>query len=133
MEQRVFSGKVENLYKVIEFVKAIAETKKASFDCSRLELAIEEIFVNIASYAFEDSKGEVEVKCGIENDMLWICFADNGKPFDMTKAQAPDISSSVMERPMGGLGIYLVKEIMDEVHYKYTDGKNILTLGMKAI
>ncbi len=96
-----------------------------------LDICVEEIFINIASYAYkEDEDGEVTVTLKIGSDPMIarITFEDSGIPFDPLKQQAPDITLPARERRAGGLGIHLVKEHTDEMSYEYRDGKNILTL-----
>ncbi|MEG2323917.1 MAG: ATP-binding protein [Anaerovoracaceae bacterium] len=137
MKKIVLPAKIGTLYQVLEFVVAEAKGTFAEENSIMLELAVEEVFVNIASYAYEESTGSesidsVEIECGLEGDLFIIRFIDEGIPFDMTKIQSPDITETAKEREIGGLGIHLVKEVMDYIHYEYKDKKNILTMGMTA-
>ena len=95
-----------------------------------IDLAIEEIFVNISDYAYTPEVGDVEMKASISDDgmRLTLIFVDSGTPFDPLKEPDPDITLSASERQIGGLGIFLVKETMDDMFYEYKDGKNQLTL-----
>ena len=97
------------------------------------QLAVEEIFVNIAHYAYKDKTGEVNVLCELdkEKNLFTIIFEDNGIPFDPLKREDPDVTATAEERNIGGLGIFLTKKLMDEVSYENKDGKNILTLMKK--
>ena len=97
------------------------------------QLAVEEIFVNIAHYAYKDKTGEVCVSCELdkEKNLFTIIFEDTGIPFDPLKREDPDVTASAEERDIGGLGIFLTKKLMDEVSYENKDGKNILTLMKK--
>jgi len=90
--------------------------------------AVEEIFVNIASYEYRPTqKGSVKLSVTI-NEKAVICFEDSGQPFNPLKNADPDLDVPVMERKIGGLGIHFIKNIMDKAEYRYTDGKNILTI-----
>ena len=99
----------------------------------KIDLAAEEIFVNIAHYAYKDKlpagqTGEVWLNCTFENDMLCIIFRDTGVPFNPLARPDPDITLSAQDRSIGGLGIYLTKKYMDSVEYRYEGDQNILTL-----
>jgi len=120
---------LENLHLFMEYALRFAEDSGLNkTDLARLELAIEESVVNIISYAFPGRKGEIEMSCESRKDSIVIELKDNGLPFNPLEKEDPDITASVEDRKVGGLGIYLVKNIMDEVSYKYHDGCNILTL-----
>lgn len=95
-----------------------------------IELAIEEIFVNIASYAYQPVVGEAEVHCEVLRDptRVVIQFLDNGRPYDPLAREDPDTSLKALEEREGGLGILMVKRTMDNVSYAYENGKNILTI-----
>ena len=99
----------------------------------KIDLATEEIFVNIAHYAYKDKltagqTGEVRISCTNENDLLCIIFRDTGIPFNPLAQKDPDITLSAQDRSIGGLGIYLTKKYMDSVEYRYEENQNILTL-----
>ena len=91
-------------------------------------LAAEEIFVNIASYAYENGGGEVSVLCFLKGDAAELTFIDWGTPFDPLSKLSPDTEAELSEREPGGLGIFLTNEVMDEMSYTYSDGRNILTM-----
>ena len=95
----------------------------------QIDLAVEEIFVNIAHYAYTDG-GDVLIKCDVvgEPPTMTIIFADSGSQFDPLAKPDPDVTASIEDRGIGGLGIFLTKKYMDSVEYEYRDGKNILTL-----
>ena len=95
-----------------------------------LQIAVEELFVNIASYAYAPGTGDVTVGCSIDPTIpsVTIQFRDRGIPFDPLAKEDADITLSAEERRIGGLGIYMVKEFMDELTYSYEDGQNILTM-----
>ena len=114
-----------------EFVEQVAEQLgyNAS-DTMNLNLAIEEAVVNVMNYAYpEGTTGEILLEATTTDTQLVFTIKDSGTPFDPTKADDPDTTLSVEERPIGGLGIFLVRQLMDSVSYQYTDGCNILTLG----
>lgn len=95
-----------------------------------LNLVLEEAVSNIIFYAYDDRKGEDEIRISLrrDDDTLTVSLVDAGKPFDPTQKEDPDISLSAEDRPIGGLGIYLVKQIMDEVSYERKDHRNYLCM-----
>jgi len=103
---------------------------KAQFE---LELAIEEIFVNIASYAYKPENGDAEIRCEVLRDPLRIMiqFLDGGRPYDPLAREDADTSRDALMAREGGLGILLIKKTMDDVQYAYENGKNILTILKK--
>ena len=116
---------------VVEFVDAELE----QHDCPpkvlyQIEVAIEEILVNIVSYAGLSETDNVEVRCEVLEDPLRVVlqFLDSGIPFDPLAEANPDISTEAIMNREGGLGIFLVKQMMDDVSYVYENGKNILTI-----
>lgn len=121
----------DNLSAVVDFVNA----KLDAADCSpkarmQIELAVEEIFVNIANYAYAPEIGRATVRVSVSDDPLTvtITFIDRGVPYDPLKRSDPDVTLSAEEREIGGLGIFMTKKVMDEVAYEYKDGQNVLTL-----
>ena len=74
---------------------------------------------------------QVTIECIVTNEMITLIFTDNGMPYNPTGNADPDMTLSAEERSIGGLGIYMVKKTMDEVHYEYRDGNNILTIKKK--
>jgi len=96
----------------------------------QISVAAEEIFVNIANYAYNPGAGKATVRVEVADEpvTVTITFIDSGKPFDPTKKADPDVTLSAEERNIGGLGIFMTKKIMDDIRYEYSDGKNILTL-----
>ncbi len=122
---------VENIEKVTDFVNAELE----ALDCpikaqTQIDVAIDELFGNIAQYAYNPETGPATVRVEVENDPLAVVvtFIDNGKPYDPLAADDPDTTLSAAERKIGGLGVFLVKKTMDDVNYEYKDGKNILKI-----
>ena len=98
-----------------------------------IDIAVEELFVNIASYAYGDGSGNAVIRVAVHEDppVVEITFIDSGKQYDPLAKADPDTTLSVKERKKGGLGIFMVKKSMDNVSYEYKDGKNILTIMKK--
>ena len=129
MEMLTVSAQTEYLEEVLDFAGNIArdaglEAKEINNVC----IAVEEVFVNIASYAYPSDDGEVTISVFADSGKLIIEFEDSGTPYDPLAKADPDVSLSAGEREIGGLGIFMVKELMDDVVYRYEDGKNILTI-----
>lgn len=131
MPELMTEAKTENLNDVLSFVKS--QTDK--YACPpkiimQLNLVIEEIFVNIASYAYNSGTGPVRIRADIKKDPLSIVieFADDGVPYNPLAKEDPDITLSAEKRQIGGLGIYMVKKCVDNISYKYENGQNILTI-----
>lgn len=122
---------LENLDQVQKFVEE-ALIKAGCPEKVRVQvaMAVEEIYVNIADYAYDPEIGDVEVQCNLNDDPLQIIieFQDHGIPFDPLAQPEADISASAEERSIGGLGIFMTRQLMDQVDYRYERGKNILTL-----
>ena len=121
----------ENLPQVLKFV----DDKLASFDVSKkiiteIDVSVEEIFVNIASYAYDPLVGPATIRTEIKEDPLSvvISFIDGGSPYDPLARPDPNLKMPVKDRRRGGLGIFMVKKTMDDVAYEYKDGQNILTI-----
>ena len=95
----------------------------------KIRLAVEEVVENVVRYAYENGLGwlEINVELG-ENGVLKIKLRDGGVPFDPLAKEDPDLTLSVEDRPIGGLGIFLCKKLMDDVSYTFEDGCNILVL-----
>ncbi len=131
MMELIVPATEEELTHVQEFVteqlEAVDCPPKAVF---QIELAIEEIFVNIVSYAYRPEIGTAMIRCEICEDPLRVTieFQDHGKKFDPLARDDADTSEEALLEREGGLGILLVKKSMDAVDYRYEDGKNILTI-----
>lgn len=121
----------ENMEAVNDFIHAQLP-KDCSFKIqNQIDLAVEEIYVNIAHYAYAPESGEVTIDCTVSGNpkTVTVSFTDSGKPFDPLAKEDPDITLSADERDIGGLGIFLTKQFMDSVDYRWEDGKNILTFS----
>ena len=134
MENLTVTAVVDNLDEVTGFVLKRLE----KYGCDKktlmqIRLAVEEIFVNISSYAYDPAVGPAEVSCEVLDDPLRVViqFLDGGKPFDPLAREDADTSEEALMGRIGGLGILLVKETMDDVSYEYKNGKNVLTILKK--
>jgi anti-sigma regulatory factor (Ser/Thr protein kinase) len=131
MKELQVEALVGNLDAVMDFVSAELETADCGIKAqTQIAIAVEEVFVNIANYAYPAATGQVTIQIEVGEAAL-IRFSDNGVPYNPLEKSDPDITKSVDEREIGGLGILMVKKIMDAVEYQYRDGRNILTLTRK--
>lgn len=124
-------AKVENLDQVLGFIDGILEENDCPMkEMMQLDVAVEELFVNIAHYAYKPDVGKAVVSASLDSDhaMISVSFEDTGKPFNPLDREDPDVTLSAAERKIGGLGIFMVKKSMDDVRYERRDGKNILTI-----
>ena len=131
MKELVVEADRKNLMKVQMFIDEELE----AVDCPMLtqtaiDIAVEELFVNIASYAYDTGIGTAVVQVTVHEEPLSveITFIDNGRQYDPLAKEDPDTTLSAGQRRKGGLGIFMVKKSMDDVIYEYKDGKNILTI-----
>ena len=97
----------------------------------QIEVAVEELFVNIAHYAYAPDTGSATIRTEITAGTAEITFIDSGVQYDPLAKPDPDVSLPASERQVGGLGIFMVKKSMDDMRYEYRDGKNILTIVKK--
>ena len=121
---------LENLEKMIDFVVTFAEKEGFQKETlGQIRLACEEALVNVINYAYPGKEGMFAVLCDTAGDgKISIEIADTGIPFDPLSLPAPDTSLPIEQRKIGGLGIFMVRKIMNEVHYRRDNGYNILTL-----
>ena len=124
---------MESLERLMQFVSTFAEENGFSQKrMQELELATEEALVNIFHYAYPDGKGDVEVSCVMEDDTLLVIeILDRGVPFDVGSFSEPDLSPNIAERKIGGLGIFLIRKMADQIKYRRDGEKNILTLWIR--
>ena len=130
MEQLEVDSDKGQLDRVMDFVRGCLRGLGVSeAPMMQLELAVEEIFVNIADYAYRGA-GKVWIGCDVERDTMSvsITFKDRGEEFDPLDQPDPDTTASALDRPIGGLGIFLVKRNVDGISYRRRDGYNILTI-----
>ncbi len=131
MKELIISAETERLEEVLAFVRGILESYNCPMeDLLAIEIAVEEIYVNIAHYAYHPEVGEASIRCRVEKEPLRVIieFMDGGIPYNPLEKADPDISLSAEDRDVGGLGIYMVKNSMDDVSYRREDGKNIFTI-----
>lgn len=134
MKELTIDATIENVAAVTAFVDEQLERR----DCPaktqmQVDIAIDELFGNIANYAYNPEIGTATVRVEVTDNPLAvvITFIDNGVPYDPLAKDDPDITLSAEEREIGGLGIYMVKKTMDDVSYEYKDGQNILRIKKK--
>ena len=134
MKELTIAATVENIDTVTDFVNEQLEALNCPMKAQmQIDIAIDELFGNIAHYAYYPEVGSATVRIDVEQDPVTvvITFLDGGVPYDPLMAADPDVTQSAQERQLGGLGIYMVKKSMDAITYEYKDGKNILTIKKK--
>lgn len=134
MKELTLAATVENIETVTDFVNEQLEALGCSMKAQmQIDIAIDELFGNIAHYAYKPDVGSATVQVEVTQEPLAviITFIDGGVPYDPLKSEDPDITLSAEERQVGGLGVYMVKKTMDEILYEYKDGKNILSIKKK--
>ena len=134
MDELVIEATRENLPKVISFVNEHLEAADCNMRTQiQIDIVVEELFINIASYAYDPEIGTAVVQVTVTDEPLSveITFIDNGRQYDPLAKDDPDITLPINKRKKGGLGIFMVKKSMDDIHYEYADGKNILTIKKK--
>ena len=132
MREITIEAKIENLDEVLGFVDGQLEELECPMKAQmQIDVAVEEIFVNIASYAYAPGVGNALVRFDSSQDpaSVTITFIDSGVPYDPVRKDDPDVTLSAEERGIGGLGIYMAKKAMDDMKYVYRDGQNILSIS----
>ena len=131
MKELTLDATIANIDVVTDFVNAELD----ALDCpikaqTQIDVAIDELFSNIAHYAYDSEGGTATVRIESEKDPLCVAitFLDQGKPYNPLQKEDPDVSLAVEDRPIGGLGIFIVKKTMDAISYERRDGRNILTI-----
>ena len=131
MKELTIAAEIENIPAVTEFVDAELEECGCPMKTQmQIDIAIDELFGNIARYAYDPGTGEATVRVDVKENpaAVEITFIDGGVPYDPLKKADPDVTLSADEREIGGLGIFMVKKSMDNIAYEYRDGKNILSI-----
>lgn len=127
-------AKVENVATVMGFVDQLLETAGSAVKAKlQIDVAIDEIFSNIAYYAYSSGTGKATVDFELEDGVAILRFHDRGVPYDPLQKPDPDVTLTAEERGIGGLGIFLVKKTMDDMTYEFKDGSNILTLKKRVL
>ncbi len=131
MKELSIEAVVENVYTVTDFIDTELEKdgcpQKTQF---QIDVAVDELFVNISSYAYSPGKGMAVIRYESMTDPGGACitFTDSGRPFNPLEQKEPDITLPASERIPGGLGVFLARKLVDDVSYEYRDGKNILSI-----
>ncbi|MDD3415565.1 MAG: ATP-binding protein [Lachnospiraceae bacterium] len=131
MGELIVKAELYSLDEVLEFIMNELEKEMCPMKTQMMiSIATEEIFVNIANYAYQGEKGNVIIKLEITDNpkQAMIQFWDGGIPYNPLEKEDPDIHQDIMEREIGGLGIYMVKNSMKHVYYNYVDNQNVLTI-----
>lgn len=134
MKELTIAATVENIETVTDFVNEQLEALGCPMKAQmQIDIAIDELFGNIAHYAYNPEIGSATVRVEVTETPLSviITFIDHGVPYDPLAKEDPDVTLSAEERAIGGLGIYMVKKTMDEITYEYKDGQNILSIKKK--
>ena len=131
MQDITLQASDDTLYTVLDAIEAHL-SKNGCPDSVKTEvlISVEEIYVNIAHYAYGGKAGEATVQMEVTQNprICRVVFRDRGVPYNPLEKEDPDVSLSAEEREIGGLGIYMVKQCMDKIEYRYEDGYNILTI-----
>jgi len=129
--QGSFPAEVESVRRAVELVSGFAST--LALDAVRvghLELAVEEAAANVCRYAYPAGGGHLIVRSWCDAQRVVVEVEDEGLPFDPTAAPEPDLDSDLAARPIGGLGVHMIREVMDEVSYRRDGDRNILTMAI---
>lgn len=122
-------AKIENLYPLLESIDQTIRSYSVDEELlATLHICIEEVFVNVVSYAYGEQVGLVEVETEVNDGWLSITFRDEGIPYNPLEREDPDLDLALEERPIGGLGIYMIRNMMDSVQYEYKEGRNNLCI-----
>ena len=131
MKELTITATLDNIINVTSFIDSELEKNACPLKIQmQIDIAIDEIFSNIARYAYSPATGEATIRIEIieQSSAVVITFIDQGIPYNPLEKEDPDITLSAEEREIGGLGIYMVKKSMDEISYEYKDKKNILKI-----
>ena len=129
MKELTLCAETENLDHLIEFINALLEEKNCPmYKVMELDIAVEELFVNIAHYAYKPNRGDTTIQIDFEEEYVIITFMDGGIPYNPWEREDPDTTLSLEDRKIGGLGVFMVKNSMDEVGYRHENGKNVVTI-----
>ena len=131
MKKLTVEASIHNLDEVLDFVNGELELHNCPQNLrNEINIAVEEIFMNIARYAYEPEIGTAAILISVGEEIA-IRFEDTGKHFNPLEQAAPDLDKPLMERQIGGLGVFMVRKLMDDVAYSYVDNKNILIIKKK--
>ena len=131
LESKIFAADVKELDNLFEYsTRLLRILEFSNRDITMINTALEEVFVNVAKYAYDDS-GTVEVSLTNDKKKVIFVFKDSGKPFNPLELENPDITLDASERQIGGLGIFIVKQSMDEISYEYKNNQNVFKMTKK--
>ena len=132
LETLTTNASIDNLDIAIAFIEERADLfdldTKMKFG---LLIALEEAFVNVCHYAYPESEGELSVSCGTDGKAFVVEISDEGAPFDLLSLPDPDTTSDIMDRQIGGLGVFFIRQLTDDVSYRREDGRNILRMVLQ--
>ena len=129
IKKLILPAQTEKLPEVLDFVNAVLEENNCSMKVQmQIAIALEELFVNIAHYAYTEGIGDAEVDVKALQGGIEITLIDSGIPYNPLAKPDPDVTLSAKERAIGGLGIFMSKKLMDKITYEHIDGKNVLTI-----
>lgn len=133
MESKIFEltvcAEIDKLNDVLAFVDGQLEQHDCPMKAQmQIDVALEELFVNIAHYAYPDSTGEATIRVCFGSDYAEISLIDSGVPYDPLAKPDPDITLNAQDRPIGGLGIFMTKKLMDDISYQHNSGNNMVTI-----
>lgn len=124
-------SKLENLAVIADFIAdSMREFGLADPKIFEIQMAVDEACTNIINYGY--TVGMINISCWRRDEDVIVVIKDRGKPFDPTSVPPPDLDASLEKRKIGGLGVYFMKTLVDEVRYEFRDGKNVLTMVVKA-
>ncbi|TGY97477.1 ATP-binding protein [Petralouisia muris] len=136
MKELTIDATIENIGKVTAFVDEQLEQLNCPLKAQmQIDIAIDELFGNIAHYAYNPETGPATVRVDVLQEPLSVVvtFIDNGIAYDPLAREDPNVALTAQEREIGGLGIYIVKKSMDEISYEYKDGQNILRIKKELL
>ena len=126
-------GKLENLAIIGDFItNAMSEFGLDDQKIFGVQLAVDEACTNIIKYGYTEEVGMIDIICLRRGGDIMVVIKDEGKQFDPTTVQPPDLNASLEEREAGGLGIYFMKTFVDEIKYEFKEGKNVLTMVVSS-
>ena len=131
MKELTIEAKVANLQQVLDVVDENLKSMRCPMKIlMQIDVAVEEIYVNVASYAYAPNTGSVTIRMDLQEHprTVVITFIDSGIPYNPLAKEDPDVTLSAEDRAIGGLGIYMVKKSMDKMEYEYKDKQNILKM-----
>lgn len=132
MQELTVDAAVENISVITDFVNRALDARSCPPETKlQIDVAIDEAVSNVAHYAYESGRGTIRVCIDWHEVPLTavLTFADSGIPYNPLQRKDPDITLCAQERPIGGLGIFILKKIMDKVEYRYENGQNILVIS----